>query len=79
MALARALGPEDDTNEASSALSERALAAAKSSEMTPLMEEIRGLRAVRKELDGELAKVRAVEERLAQVESHCCIQSCSVM
>ena len=43
------------------------------------MEEIRGLRAARKELDDELAKLRVFEERLAHVESHCCIQSCSVM
>jgi len=74
-----ALRAAEDAAKAGEAACKRAQASAESSEMTPLMEEIRGLRAARKELDGELAKVRAVEERLAQVESHCCIQSCSVM
>ena len=42
------------------------------------MAEIRGLREARKELDGELANLRAVEERLSKLEAHCCIQNCTV-
>lgn len=42
-------------------------------ELTP-----RRLRAARKELDAELARLREAEVRIARIEGNCLVQNCSV-
>lgn len=74
-----ALTAAEASAKAGEAACKRAQASAESSEATPLMEEIRGLRAARSELDAKLAQLRALEGEVAVLKSHCCIQNCAVM